>query len=123
MNDSFDFFICIAHFYQCVIIRLWVGYGWNIIKVKYTSGCDKEQLDGLIHISQISLDRVTNVSQYLTIGQLVEAKITEIDQEKNRVSLSIKELLEEAAAEEEEAETAEEAAEEAEATEEASEEE
>lgn len=55
-------------------------------------------VDGLIHISQISLDRVTNVSQYLTIGQLVEARITEIDQEKNRVSLSIKELLEEEAA-------------------------
>lgn len=53
-------------------------------------------MDGLIHISQISLDRVTNVSQYLTIGQVVEAKITEIDEEKNRVSLSIKELLEEA---------------------------
>ncbi|MCM1055414.1 MAG: bifunctional 4-hydroxy-3-methylbut-2-enyl diphosphate reductase/30S ribosomal protein S1 [Bacteroides sp.] len=72
-------------------------------------------VDGLIHISQISLDRVTNVSQYLTIGQLVEAKITEIDEEKSRVSLSIKELLEEAAAdaeeepaEEEEAETVEE---------------
>ena len=58
-------------------------------------------VDGLIHISQISLDRVTNVSQYLTIGQLVEAKITEIDQEKNRVSLSIKELLEDEAANDE----------------------
>lgn len=88
-------------------------------------------VDGLIHISQISLDRVTNVSQYLTIGQLVEAKITEIDQEKNRVSLSIKELLEEEAAEEEAAaeaaeeaaEVTEEAAEEAEETAEASEEE
>lgn len=76
-------------------------------------------VDGLIHISQISLDRVTNVSQYLTIGQLVEAKITEIDEEKSRVSLSIKELLEEAAADEEEAE----AAEDEEAAEEASEEE
>lgn len=54
-------------------------------------------VDGLIHISQISLDRVTNVAQYLTIGQLVEARITEIDQEKNRVSLSMKVLLEEAA--------------------------
>lgn len=71
-------------------------------------------VDGLIHISQISLDRVTNVSQYLTIGQLVEAKITEIDEEKNRVSLSIKELLEEAEVEEEESEeAAEEVAEEA----------
>lgn len=76
-------------------------------------------VDGLIHISQISLDRVTNVAQYLTVGQVVEAKITEIDQEKNRVSLSIKELLEEQAAdsdkdaeESEETEDTEEAAEE-----------
>lgn len=69
-------------------------------------------VDGLIHISQISLERVTNVSQYLTIGQVVEARITEIDQEKNRVSLSIKELLEEEAAgkeEEDEVEETEEA--------------
>ena len=66
-------------------------------------------VDGLIHISQISLDRVTNVSQYLTIGQVVEARITEIDQEKNRVSLSIKELLEEAANAEDDAVEADEA--------------
>ena len=75
-------------------------------------------VDGLIHISQISLDRVTNVSQYLTIGQLVEAKITEIDEEKSRVSLSIKELLEEAEAEEEESDEAADEAEEAAAEEE-----
>ena len=60
-------------------------------------------VDGLIHISQISLERVTNVAQYLSVGQMVEAKITEIDQEKSRVSLSIKELLE-ANSESEEAE-------------------
>ncbi len=50
-------------------------------------------VDGLIHISQISLERVTNVAQVLSVGQVVEAKITEIDEEKSRVSLSIKELL------------------------------
>lgn len=66
-------------------------------------------VDGLIHISQISLERVTNVAQHLSIGQVVEAKITEIDQEKNRVSLSIKELLEGNNGSEEEAETEEEA--------------
>ncbi|MBD5080601.1 MAG: bifunctional 4-hydroxy-3-methylbut-2-enyl diphosphate reductase/30S ribosomal protein S1 [Ruminococcaceae bacterium] len=73
-------------------------------------------VDGLIHISQISLDRVTNVAQYLTVGQVVEAKITEVDEEKSRVSLSIKELLEESAGDEEEA-----AEEETEGTEEAAE--
>ncbi len=50
-------------------------------------------VDGLIHISQISLERVTNVAQVLSVGQVVEAKITEIDEEKSRVSLSIKALL------------------------------
>ncbi len=70
-------------------------------------------VDGLIHISQIALERVTNVAQYLTVGQTVEAKITEIDEEKSRVSLSIKELLEEAKGEEAPAEEAEEVAEEA----------
>ena len=64
-------------------------------------------VDGLIHISQISLERVTNVAQVLSVGQVVEAKITEIDEEKSRVSLSIKELLTPAE------ETAEEATEEA----------
>lgn len=50
-------------------------------------------VDGLIHISQIALERVTNVAQVLSVGQEVEVKITEIDEEKSRVSLSIKELL------------------------------
>lgn len=50
-------------------------------------------VDGLIHISQISLERVTNVAQVLSVGQIVDVKITEIDAEKSRVSLSIKELL------------------------------
>lgn len=50
-------------------------------------------VDGLIHISQISLERVTNVAQVLSVGQVVDVKITEIDAEKSRVSLSIKELL------------------------------
>ena len=70
-------------------------------------------VDGLIHISQIALERVTNVAQFLSIGQVVEAKITEIDAEKNRVSLSVKALLEEAQGDEAE-EAAEETAEDAE---------
>ena len=60
-------------------------------------------VDGLIHISQISLERVTNVAQVLSVGQIVDAKITEIDEEKSRVSLSIKALLEEGSDDGEEA--------------------
>lgn len=59
-------------------------------------------VDGLIHISQISTDRVTNINTVLTVGQEVDVKIIDIDTEKNRVSLSIKALMEDAAPAEEE---------------------
>ncbi|MBD5111757.1 MAG: bifunctional 4-hydroxy-3-methylbut-2-enyl diphosphate reductase/30S ribosomal protein S1 [Ruminococcaceae bacterium] len=50
-------------------------------------------VDGLIHISQISLERVTNIGSVLKVGDEIEAKIIDIDDEKNRVSLSIKATL------------------------------
>jgi 4-hydroxy-3-methylbut-2-enyl diphosphate reductase len=58
-------------------------------------------VDGLIHISQISNTRIGKPSDVLSIGQEVQAKITDIDLEKKRVSLSIRALLEEARAKEE----------------------
>ena len=72
-------------------------------------------VDGLIHISQISNRRIEKPADELSVGQEVEAKITNIDLDKKRVSLSIRALLpelEEAAPAEEVAEApAEEAAE------------
>ena len=58
-------------------------------------------VDGLIHISQLADRRVEKVSDVLTEGQEVEAKIIELDVEKKRISLSIRALLAPAAAEEE----------------------
>ena len=52
-------------------------------------------IDGLIHISQISTERVGKPSDVLSVGQEVDVKITEIDYERRRISLSIKALLEE----------------------------
>ena len=69
-------------------------------------------VDGLIHISQIALEKIAKPADVLEIGQVVDAKITEIDFENNKVSLSIRALLEEAKAAEE-AMPAEEVAEEA----------
>lgn len=72
-------------------------------------------IDGLIHISQIADQRVNNVADFLSVGETVQAKITECDFEKKRVSLSIRALLtpaeqtEEPVAAEAEAEAAEEA--------------
>lgn len=51
-------------------------------------------VDGLIHISQISNERVNKPSDVLEIGQVVTAQITELDVEKKRVSLSMRALLE-----------------------------
>lgn len=51
-------------------------------------------VDGLIHISQISYDRVDKVADALAVGNEVDAKITEIDFDKKRISLSMKALLE-----------------------------
>lgn len=50
-------------------------------------------MDGLIHISQIANKRINKPQDELTVGQEVEVKITAIDEEKKRVSLSIRALL------------------------------
>ena len=50
-------------------------------------------VDGLIHISQIANKRVDNVADILKVGDEVEVKITEIDTEKKRISLSMRALL------------------------------
>ncbi len=49
-------------------------------------------VEGLIHISEISWERVNNPSDYVKVGENIEAKIIAIDKE--RLSLSIKQLTE-----------------------------
>ena len=49
-------------------------------------------VDGLIHISQIANRRIDKPGDVLTVGDVVEAKITAIDEEKHKVSLSIRAL-------------------------------
>ncbi len=62
-------------------------------------------VDGLIHISQIADRRIGKPEDVLSEGQEVQVKITEVDAENKRISLSIRALLEEnAPAEEAEAE-------------------
>ncbi len=84
---------------------------WSIINDKYNEGdivkgkvvqikeygCFVELepgLDGLVHISEVSHRRVGNINEELSQGQEVEAKILEIDKERKRISLSIKETTE-----------------------------
>ena len=92
---------------------------WNILEREYPVGtiCDVTVvgmttfgafariipgIDGLIHISQIADHRIEKPQDVLKIGDVVKVKITEIDFDKKRVSLSIR-----AAAETEEAEAVE----------------
>ena len=64
-------------------------------------------LDGLVHISEVANKRVNNIGDELTVGQEVSAKILDIDTERKRISLSIKDALgDEAPAEEAPAEEA-----------------
>ena len=50
-------------------------------------------IDGLIHISQIANKRIEKPADVLSVGEEVEAKITAIDFDKKRVSLSMRALL------------------------------
>ena len=88
---------------------------WNIFKSQYAVGDIAsvkivsmmpfgafaeviDGVDGLIHISQIAMQRIAKPADLLELGQVVDARIIEIDDEKQKVSLSIRALLEEAAA-------------------------
>ncbi|MGN0522270.1 MAG: bifunctional 4-hydroxy-3-methylbut-2-enyl diphosphate reductase/30S ribosomal protein S1 [Eubacterium sp.] len=84
---------------------------WEILKRDYPVGTDCKAkivglaafgafaniipgIDGLIHISQISWERVKTPADVLAIGDEVDVRIIDIDFDKKRVSLSMKELIE-----------------------------
>jgi small subunit ribosomal protein S1 len=48
--------------------------------------------DGLIHISELSWDRVANVGDVLQVGQDVQVKVIKLDPETSRISLSLRQL-------------------------------
>ena len=50
-------------------------------------------IDGLVHISQVSHEHVTDVSEVLAEGQEVKVKVLSVDPENERISLSIKETM------------------------------
>ncbi len=96
---------------------------WEILRNQYPVGTECEVeivgltqfgafariidgIDGLIHVSQISTERVEKPEDVLSVGQKVNVKITAIDFDKKRISLSMKALLV-PAADEAEAEDAE----------------
>lgn len=109
---------------------------WTVIYDKYQVGQEVEGkvvqikeygafvelepgLDGLVHISEVAHKRVKDIAEELQLGQTVKAKILDIDPERKRISLSIKqttepeEELDEEVAEEEAPEVEEPAVEEA----------
>ena len=61
-------------------------------------------IDGLIHISQIADHRIEKPQDVLKIGDVVKVKITDIDFDRHRVSLSIRALLDEQAEQSEDSE-------------------
>tara|TARA_Y100000996_G_scaffold408296_1_gene387128 strand:- start:181 stop:1908 length:1728 start_codon:yes stop_codon:yes gene_type:complete len=67
-------------------------------KVKATTDwgifLDINGLDALLHVSDLSHGRVKKPSELVTIGQNIKVKITKIDKETNRISASVKALIE-----------------------------
>ena len=53
-------------------------------------------IDGLVHISENSNDRVEKVSDALKVGDMVDVKLLDVDFDKKRISLSMKALLNDA---------------------------
>jgi small subunit ribosomal protein S1 len=58
----------------------------------YGAFVDLGGIDGLLHITDLAWRRVKHPSEVLTVGDEVSAKILKFDQEKNRVSLGMKQL-------------------------------
>lgn len=82
---------------------------WNNINEKYPTGNVvagkvvrfapfgafvelEEGIDGLVHISQISNERVEKIEDVLKIGEILKAVITQVDAEGKKIGLSIKDL-------------------------------
>ena len=53
-----------------------------------------EDVDGLIHISRISTQRINSPAEVLSVGQVVDVKIVEIDDENRKLALSIRAITE-----------------------------
>lgn len=62
--------------------------------VDFGAFVDLEGIDGLIHISELSWSHVNHPSEILTIGETVEVKVLDIDRERQRISLGLKQTQE-----------------------------
>ena len=58
----------------------------------YGAFVDLGGIDGLLHITDLAWRRVRHPSEVLNVGDEIEAKVLKFDQEKNRVSLGLKQL-------------------------------
>jgi small subunit ribosomal protein S1 len=58
----------------------------------YGAFVDIGGVDGLLHVSDISLSRIKSPSDVLSVGQEIEARVLKIDREKQRISLGLKQL-------------------------------
>ena len=56
-------------------------------------------LDGLVHISQCALTRIAKVEDAVNVGDIVRVKVLDVNTEAKRISLSIREVLEDEAME------------------------
>lgn len=53
-----------------------------------------EQIQGLVHISEITYGFVKDVNEFLSVGEEIQVKVLDVDDEQKKISLSIRELQE-----------------------------
>ncbi|MDI9336019.1 MAG: S1 RNA-binding domain-containing protein, partial [Gammaproteobacteria bacterium] len=76
----------VGKIYHGTVLRV-VDYGAFINVIPGRNGAPGK--DGLVHISQISQEKVTNINEKIVVGSTVRVKVTGID-DKGRVQLSMK---------------------------------
>jgi small subunit ribosomal protein S1 len=59
----------------------------------YGAFVDIGGVDGLLHVAEISWSRVNKPSDFLSVGQEIEARVLKVDPDKRRISLGMKQLL------------------------------
>jgi len=62
----------------------------------------EQGIDALLHVSQISTERIEKPADVLKVGDVIRAKVTDLDAEAKKISLSVKALLNETARKEKE---------------------
>ena len=80
----------VGEVYEGVVTGL-MSFG-AFVNVEVSLGKEKGEIEGLVHISEISWEKVNDINQYLKVGERVKVKVLGIEEGTGKLNLSIKQL-------------------------------